>query len=311
MSANWKNYASQAVIVVAGFAVVAALSTHIQTIRPQLPKGFEDSDLAVQGKKLKGYALGAEGMIADWYWIISLQYLGEKFVARANEDINLDDLRSLNPRLLYPYLDNATDLDPKFFAAYSYGAVVLPAIDRADAIALTEKGIANNPDAWRLYQYLGYIYWREKNYQKAAQVYEAGSKIRGSPPFMRQMAAAMLSKGGSREIARQMYEQMLAEAEDEQSKRNAQLRLYELDSIDELEAINRLLAEQRSATGVCPARVSDIFPRLRTVDLPNGGDFRIDSNNALVDPSGVPYRFDQAKCQMALSFESKIPKPIN
>lgn len=311
MSSKWKNFAAQAVIVVAGFSAVIFLSTYIQTIRPSLPAGFADSDLAVQGKKLKGYALGAEGMIADWYWILSLQYIGDKLVASVNEDIDVGNLTTLNPRLLYPYLDNATDLDPKFFAAYSYGAIVLPAIDRADAIALTEKGIANNPEAWRLYQYLGYIYWREKNYQKAAQVYEDGSKIDGAPPFMRQMAATMLSNGGSREIARKMYEQMLAEAEDEQSKRNAQLRLYELGSVDELEAINKLLADQRSATGVCPARVSDIYTRLRTIDLTNGGDFRIDSNNALVDPTGVPYKFDQAKCEMTLSFDSKIPRPIN
>jgi len=250
-------------------------------------------------------------MLADWYWILSLQYIGDKFVSRADQDINLDDLNSLNPRLLYPYLDNATDLDPKFLAAYSYGAIVLPAIDRTQAIALTEKGIANNPDSWRLYQYLGYIYWREKNFQKAAEVYGAGSKIAGAPPFMRQMAAAMMSKGGSREIARQMYGQMLESAQDEQSKRSAQLRLFELDSLDQLEAINKLLSDRRAATGTCPAKLNEIFSQLSAIELPNNGDFKITADNVLVDPTGVPYKFDQTKCMATLSFESKIPKPTN
>jgi len=299
------------VILVAGVVLIPTLSTHIQATRPQLPPGFEDSDLAVQGKKLKGFALGSEGMLADWYWILSLQYIGDKFVSRADQDINLDDLNSLNPRLLYPYLDNATDLDPKFLAAYSYGAIVLPAIDRTQAIALTEKGIANNPDSWRLYQYLGYIYWREKNFQKAAEVYGAGSKIAGAPPFMRQMAAAMMSKGGSREIARQMYGQMLESAEDEQSKRSAQLRLFELDSLDQLEAINKLLSDRRAATGTCPAKLNEIFSQLSAIELPNNGDFKITADNVLVDPTGVPYKFDQTKCMATLSFESKIPKPTN
>lgn len=300
-----------AAILIAGVVLVPILSTYTQAIRPALPEGFEDSDLAVQGKKLKGFALGSEGMIADWYWILSLQYIGDKFVAQGDSEINLDDLRALNPRLLYPYLDNATDLDPKFLAAYSYGAIVLPAISRQDAIALTEKGIANNPGSWRLYQYLGYIYWRDKNFQKAAEVYIAGSKIAGAPAFMLQMGAAMMSQGGSRGIARQMYTQMLEAAEDEQSKRNAELRLFELDATDELEAVNKILADRRSVTGVCPAKLADIYPQLSSVTLPNGGDFEIDKDNALVDPTKVPYNFDQAKCSASLSFDSKIPKPTN
>ncbi|MGD9627705.1 MAG: hypothetical protein AB7V18_00475 [Pyrinomonadaceae bacterium] len=311
MTSQSKDLVLRMAIVIVAFGGVFALSGAVEKGRVSLPEGFEDSDLALEGKRLRGYALGAEGLLADWYWIMSLQYIGAKIVARENEDINIEDLTSLQPRLLFPYLDNATDLDPRFYAAYSYGAIVLPAIDASKAIELTEKGIRNNPDKWRLHQYLGYIYWREKNFEKAAETYEAGSRVPGAPPFMREMAALMRGQGGSRETARAMYVQMLAEAEDEQSKRNAQLRLFELDSMDELDAVNGLLGQFRDSNGRCPARLSDVFRSLSKIKLPRGRDFRVDADGSLLDPTGVPYSFDQNSCSVSLSKDSKIPKPLN
>ena len=176
-------------LALVGFAMIAfigttVLSDHIQSRRITVPESYSDEDLDLQGKRLKDYSLGAEGLLADWYWMRSLQYVGDKIVRSTDANINLDDLNSLNPRLLYPLLDNATDLDPKFINAFVYGAVVLPTIDADQAVKLTEKGIANNPDEWRLYQYLGFIYWKLKQYDKAADVYERGSKIPGAPPFL-------------------------------------------------------------------------------------------------------------------------------
>lgn len=310
MAHEHRQLAIPALVVSVALAAVFVLSGFLEKNRPQLPKSYEDSDLSMQGKRLKGYALGSEGLIADWYWILSLQYIGKKIVENQDTDINIDDLRSLNPRLLYPYLDNATDLDPKFYAAYSYGAIVLPAIDPQKAIELTEKGIAANPEKWRLYQYLGYIYWHERNYEKAAETYDRGSKITGAPPFMREMAAAMKTKGGSRDTARAMYSQMLAEAEDEQSKRNAQLRLFEIDSLDETDAVNNVLTGLKNSTGKCVSNIGVIFPQLRSVKLPQGRDFRIDRSGSLVDPTGVPYKFDPETCTISLREDSKIPKPL-
>lgn len=311
MVSQSKDLLLRLAIVAVAFGAVFALSGFVEKRRVSLPEGFGDSDLALEGKRLKGYALGAEGLLADWYWVMSLQYIGAKIVERENEDINIEDLTSLQPRLLFPYLDNATDLDPRFYAAYSYGAIVLPAIDASKAIELTEKGIRNNPDKWRLHQYLGYIYWREKNFEKAAETYEAGSRVLGAPPFMREMAALMRGQGGSRETARAMYMQMLAEAEDEQSKRNAQLRLFELDAMDEIDAVNALLTQIRNSNGHCPVSLKDVFPSLTRIKLPRGRDLRVDAGGSLVDPTGVPYSFDQESCSVTLSKDSKIPRPLS
>src|SRR3982750_2276599 len=117
------------IVVIAAFAATIDLSGYVQARKVTIPESYTDEDLDLQGKRLKGYALGFEGLLADWYWMRSLQYVGDKIVNSKSDTLNLDDLNSLNPRLLYPLLDNATDLDPKMLTAYTYGAVVLPTID--------------------------------------------------------------------------------------------------------------------------------------------------------------------------------------
>src|SRR4051812_34966935 len=209
-------------IILAGSVGVYSLSNYIEKNRPSAESGWADEDLSVSGGRLKGFVFGVEGLIADWYWMRSLQYVGDKLIAAKDDQVNIDDLRPLNPRLLYPYLNTATDLDPKFMAAYTYGAVVLPAIDADLAIKLTKKGIANNPNSWRLYQYLGYIYWRLERFGEASETYTAGSKVPGAPPFMNLMAAAMKGQAGSRDTAREIYGQMARDESDAQTQYYAQ-----------------------------------------------------------------------------------------
>ena len=303
-----KTSAAYALIIIAGFAAVFALSNYLSSVRPPMPEGWEDQDLALQGAKLKNYSLGFDGLIADWYWMQSLQYIGEKLV-KTQEDISLDNLRPLNPRLLYPLLDNATTLDPQFMVAYSYGAVVLPAIDPELAIRITEKGIASNPQHWRLYQHLGYIYWRLGNYEKAAEAYEKGSQIPGAGGFMRMMVARMKTEGGSRGTARAMYEQMFNDAEDSQTRENAAIRLLELDSLDERDAIRSVLAAFSEKNGRCASSWRELSPALRGVRTASGRPIRFEpSGPAPVDPTGIPYLLLPDKCVVVVDAQaSKIP----
>lgn len=309
-SQNLKPTITAIAVIIFGFAGVFALSGFIEKNRPAPPAGIEDEDLALQGARLKGFALGSEGLIADWYWIQALQYIGEKVVRdrETNTNFNLENLNSLNPRLLYPLLDNAATLDPHFTAVYSYGAVILPAIDPQQAVKLTEKGIENNPNEWRLYEHLGYIYWRLGDYEKAADVYKAGAKISGAPPFMLMMASKMKSAGGDRETARAIYEQMLAESTDRQVKDNAALHLLELDSQDERDAIRAALQNFREKTNRCPANWRELLPLLQTVKLRRGKSFRVDKAGNLVDPGSAPYVLDKENCDVRLDEKTtKIP----
>jgi len=294
-------------VIICGFVAVIGLSHFVEANRPALPEGFEDEDLALQGARLKGYSFGFEGLIADWYWMKSLQYIRDK-ILKSEKGINSDNMRELKPRLLYPYLDNATTLDPKFTSVYEYGAMILPAIDNAQAIKLSEKGIKDNPNEWRLYHYLGFTYWRLKNYEKAADIYERGSQVAGAPDFMRLMAAKMKSEGGSRETARDIYRQMLDGAADASVKESAALRLLQLDSLDERDAIRQALQDFQKKNNRCAANWREILPLLQTVKLPGARDFRVDNLNNPVDPSDAPYILDRDNCDVKLDTEkTKIP----
>jgi hypothetical protein len=299
--------AVSSLLILGGLTAVFFLTGFVESHRPDLPPGYEDEDVALSGTRFKGFAFGAEGLMSDWYWMNSLQYIGKKISTVGLNNLNLEDMTSLNPRLLYPYLNSSTDLDPQFIAPYSYGATILPAIDPQQAIALTEKGIANNPEQWRLYQYLGYIYWKLGNYEKASEVYGKGSQIAGAPIFMRMMSARMKTEGGSRSIAREMYTQLRDEAEDERSRENAELRLLQIDSLDERDLITAALSEFREANNRCPASWRELLPTLQKKTT-GGRTLRIDRSDNIVDPSGVPYLLNTQNCTVDLGAGTKIPR---
>lgn len=298
-----KKWLLPAIILIVGFSVIVPVSGYVERSRPPLPADYEDSDLTIHGARLKGYLLGMDGLIADWYWIRSLQYIGNKILNARPGTINIDDLSDLNPRLLYPYLDNATDLDPHFLDPYSYGALVLPAIDSDKAILIAQKGINNNPNEWRLYQHLGYIYWKLGQYDKAAAIYERGSRIPSAAPFMKLMAASMQNKGGDRETARQIFKQMLVDENDPQVRITAESRLKEIESFDERDAIEKILSDYQARIGHCVTDLSEIIPALGKIHLPDNNDFQIDNHRRLVDPTGAPYLLDQEQCKVKVDLE--------
>src|SRR5262245_19265807 len=89
-----------AVIVAAGLACIVYLSGLVAAVRPSLPEGYEDTDLIVTPTHARGFVCGTEGLMADVYFMRALQYIGRKILKTKSEDLNIDDLRSLNPRLL-------------------------------------------------------------------------------------------------------------------------------------------------------------------------------------------------------------------
>jgi len=308
MNVPLKNIVIPLIVIVAGFTAIVFVGPRIEAAKPKLPATFTDSDLSMNGSRLKGYALGMEGLLADWYWVRSLQYIGDKMVNAPDEKIDLDNLNSLNPRLLYPLLNNATDLDPHFVGAYSYGAIVLPAIDKEQAIALATKGITNNPNEWRLYQHLGYIYWRLGQYDKAAETYGKGSEVVGASPFMKIMAAAMTNDAGSRSTARSIYRQMLSESTEESIRSTAERRLAFLDWQDEQDAINAVLAEFREENGRCANSFGEVATQIFQKKLPEGRNFNVDAGKRLVDPTGAPYKLDRDQCVVTIDKEkTKLP----
>ena len=280
-------------VVVVGITSAALLVRWTDSLRPPVDPNAIDESLYLNGKTARRISLGFNGLAADWYWMRSLQYVGTKLL-NSTGDISLDDLSGLNMKLLAPLLDTATTLDPEFIEPYEYAAVVLPAIDVQQAIRLTEKGINANPNAWRLYHHLGYIYWRQGQYQLASETYERGAQIPGAPAWMQAMKAKLLSEGGSRSTAREIYTRMYEQSSDDQVKEMARKHLLQLDSLDQRDGLQKLFTAYRTRTGKCPDSWRELEPTFRALRIP------MDGSGAPLDPSGAPYLLKAGACEVEL-----------
>ncbi len=66
------------------------------------------------------------------------------------------------------------------------------------AVELIERGIRANPDEWRLYYDLGFVYYFDlKDYPKAATAFYEGSKNPAAFVWMKVMAAKIAAEGHS------------------------------------------------------------------------------------------------------------------
>lgn len=286
-------------LLILGLSASVLLARRIDALRPPPDPNAIDESLYLNPTTARRMSLGFNGLIADWYWMRSLQYVGRKIIS-VPEDVPIDNLGQLDLRLLAPLLDTATTLDPNFLDPYEYAAIVLPAVDMQQAIRITNKGIDANPTAWRLYHQLGYIYWQQKDYQAASEVYRRGAEMPGAPSWMTAMTAKMAAEGGSRATARELYTHMFEGAADEQVKDMARRRLIQLDSLDQRDGLRKLLTMYQSRVGHCPAQWREVLHVFRAVGAP------LDASGAPLDPTGAPYQLRAGACDVDLDPKSEV-----
>jgi tetratricopeptide (TPR) repeat protein len=298
---NWtRRDAALLFTIILGLTSVVTISRWIDARRPPVDASLEEERLYVNAQSAKRLSLAFNGLLADWYWMRSLQYVGRKIMSLPS-DVPLDDLGSLNLKLLAPLLDTSTTLDPQFLEPYEYAAVVLPSVDVNEAIRITKKGIDANPLAWRLYHQLGYIYWQQRDFKKAGEIYGRGAEIPGAPAWMEAMKARMAAEGGSRATAREIYLRMYEQAGDSEVKEMARRRLLQLVSFDQRDAIRNMLSVYSNKTGHCPPSWREVETLLRA------SRFSIDASGAPLDPAGTSYRLVKNGCDVDLDPKSEVP----
>ena len=299
-------------ILIAGLGASIALA-RVMDLRRVADQNQSDETLYVSGPTAKRLALGFNGLAADWYWMRSLQYVGRKIVHfedTHDAHVSFSTLADLDLRLLPSLLKVSTSLDPQFMAPYEYGATILPEINSDQAIDLLNFGIAANPKAWRLYQHLGYVYWKRHDYQKASELYTTGGKLPGAPPWMLAMGARMKGEGGSRNSAREMYQHLHDSSNDKAVQDMVEKQMMRLDSLDDREMIRQVIAAYREKNGRCPSSWREISSQLgevRMMSAPNSTRaLKMDATGAPLDPSGVAYWLED--CEVDLGKDTQVPR---
>jgi hypothetical protein len=246
------------------------------------------------GKVLRRLSLGHEGLLADIYWTRVVQYFGRKRLSGAT---HYDLLGSL--------LRITTELDPHLVIAYRFGAIFLAEKAPAgagkprEALQLLRRGIVANPDYWRLWQDLGFIYyWDLKDYASAARAFQTGSERPGAQLWMKAMAASVAAQGGAVHTSRLLWSEIFRQADNDTIRVSAENHLRALQAQEEMESLNALLRDYQEKKG----HPAHSFRELVVAGLlraqprdPSGAPYRIGSDGfaALSAPSNVDLRLLQ------------------
>ncbi len=240
-------------VVPLGFEGIWLLQHRIDTQRASISEE-RDEVLLRSPRLVKAMGLEYAPLLADIYWTRVVQYYGNKHLRG-----------QANLELLWPLLDITTTLDPNLVIAYRFGAMFLspPApggAGRPDlAVQLIQRGIQANPDYWRLYEDLGFVYYFDlKDYQKASAAFLEGSKNPKALVWMKIMAAKVAAEGESFETSMFLWKDIYDSTADPMVKKNALTHMQLLKVKEDCKRLDALADEFEKRFGRRPARISDL-----------------------------------------------------
>src|SRR6267378_2355796 len=234
---------------------LAAASIVLRRSDKMRPQATLDEVLFLNSPKvIKRVSLGYDGLMACIYWTRAVQYFGDRHRTYAS---------SYN--LLAPLLEITTHLDPHLVVAYEFGASFLaPKLPSGPgqpdrAVQLIEYGIQNNPNEWRLYYNLGFVYYMELNdYAKAAEAFERGSRVPNAHPFLKLLAAQMAQPAGEYETARTLWIATYQTTRDGHIRSNAVEHLRALKVDEDVTRLQSALTRFGKRTGRLPSSMSEL-----------------------------------------------------
>lgn len=222
-------------------------------------------------KVLKRLSLGYDGLLADIYWTRAVQYFGARHVRHASQY-----------NLLSPLLEITTTLDPHLLVAYQFGGNFLspPPPNGAGmpekAIQLIQYGIQNNPQEWKLYYQLGFVYYDLKDYASAREAFQQGSTVPNAHPFLKVLAAQMAQNARDFKTARMLWVMTYETIQEKQVRANALGHLRALRVDEDVSMIENAVTLYGERTGNLPSGMAALV---------NAGLLPW----ILIDPDGHPY----------------------
>lgn len=253
MSKRARNGLLLGAALLAGFVGVWKLQERVDAERTALRLEADELTLRSPGV-MKKLSLEYAPLMGAIYWTRAVQYYGQKH-----------HLGDQNLELLWPLLDISSTLDPNLIVAYRFGATFLSdapprgAGEPEKAVELLERGIKANPEFWRFYQDLGDVYYfDEKNYLKASQAFEEGSRNPAALPWMKTMAAKIAAEGGSLETSYALWLDVYQTSTNKDMRKNAEDHLRLVQAEMDIREINKTADAYEKGTKRRATRISEL-----------------------------------------------------
>jgi len=234
-------------------------------------------------------ALSFKDVFADLYWIRAIQHYGTT---------RLSSSQDKHYELLYPLLDLATSLDPRFSIAYRFGALFLSegapgGANRPDqAVALLQKAMAANPERWEYPYDIGFVYYRNREYSKAAEWFRKAANVPGGPSWLSPLIAVTMTQGGDLRTSRFLWQNLLS-SEERWVRTAAERRLTQLDAIEQIQQLQFLTSQYQRRYGNPPPTWDAMIKAGLLRDLPR-------------DPTGVEYVLGQGSGTVTIDGASSL-----
>jgi tetratricopeptide (TPR) repeat protein len=120
-------------------------------------------------------------------------------------------------------------------------------------------GIEHNPDQWRLYYNLGFLYYTEfKDYARAADAFERGAKLPVTNEFMPILAARMAQHAGEFDTARMLWFTTYQSTKEAPVRQNAVEHLLALQVDEDVMRLEQIVEKYRRQTGRLPTGLGDL-----------------------------------------------------
>ncbi|MBJ6759362.1 pilus assembly protein PilG [Myxococcaceae bacterium JPH2] len=230
-----------------------------------------DSPLLPRPGLLRALFRGQLGLVADYFWVLTINRVG---ISRS----------ALDHRDIYYYADLATDLDPRFAKVYTFAGINIPIhlgrehyANANESTQLLRKGVLHVPEDERTQFQLAYnLMFFHHQYKEAGDIISALSRRPDALPWYSALATRLYAQSGDFDTSMSLAEMMRDSAEDDETRAYFERRIQEILQERVLRQLDSAVAQYREHHGKLPATVEALVEPGLLTQLPEdplGGHF--------------------------------------
>jgi hypothetical protein len=276
------------IIFILGGASIVFLQRSIEgTFRRALRERLvEEMMYFPSGRFLKPAFIEYQELGSDVVWLRAIQYYGHHLMT----DRKFEWLGHI--------FEILTRLDPSFIAAYHFGSITLAwdARNPKSAIELLRTGLETNPLNWQLPFDIGFIYYSLlDDYNAAGYYFLVASKLPDAWNILPRMSAFAYSRGGKREVSRQIWIDLYNQTNNQALKTLAERNLILLKVDEDIEFLQTAIRKFNKEKNKYPKNLSELVQTGYLKKLPKdpwGGSYVL-KDTIVISPRANRFRRSQ------------------